>query len=90
MPARQRATSKPKAKAGKKEEGGEGEGKEEQSQEGHRELHQEQQRPARRGGVSWSPVFKRIGFFLLIICIPALLNYAALNQEMRMLLPNGT
>lgn len=89
MPQRQRASSKSKAKAtGSKQEddspaaraGGE---------EANSEEQQQQQQRARRGGVSWSPVFKRIGFFMLLFLIPALLNYAALNQEMRMLVPNG-
>ena len=89
MPARQRG-SKSKDKDGSSgkgasEEGGgsvvpgEGEGVSEGAE-----------RRRKRGGVSWTPVFKRIGIFFLIILIPALVNYAALNQEARMLLPEGT
>jgi hypothetical protein len=48
-----------------------------------------QQGRREKGGVSWSPVFKRIGVFFLVISIPALVNYAALNQEARMLVPTG-
>lgn len=45
----------------------------------------------RRGSkVKWSPVFKKICYVSLIFIIPAILNYAALNQETRMLVPKGT
>lgn len=88
MPARQRG-SKSKGKdspsgKGASDDGdgslaaGEGEG-----------VSEEVQRRRKRGEVSWTPVFKRIGIFFLIILIPALVNYAALNQEARMLLPDG-
>ena len=52
----------------------------------------EEERRRRRQGskAKWSPVFKRIGYFSLIFIIPAILNYAALNQEARMLVPKGT
>ena len=39
--------------------------------------------------VKWSPVFRRLGYFALIILIPTLLNYAALKQETRALLAKG-
>lgn len=94
MPPRQRPTGKAKPKdkaAGSKKEDDRKEddspaGSEEPSSE---QQQQQQQQRTRKGGVSWAPVFKRIGFFMLIILIPALLNYAALNQETRMLVPNG-
>ena len=52
---------------------------------------QEEQEERRRRGskVKWSPVFKKIGYVSLIFIIPAILNYAALNQEARMLVPKG-
>lgn len=43
----------------------------------------------RRREVKWSPVFKKLGYVSLIFLVPAILNYAALNQEMRMLVPKG-
>lgn len=43
----------------------------------------------RRKKVKWSPVFKRLGYVFLIFLIPSILNYAALNQESRMLVPEG-
>lgn len=90
MPPRQRVASKPKAKEDTKQDakqdakqdsdnGGPREAPEEQAQQGRR----------RRGGPSWKPVFKTIGFFFLIILIPGLLNYASLKQEARMLVPTG-
>ncbi len=45
--------------------------------------------PTRERGVRWSPVFKRIGVFVLILAIPAFLNYVAVNQEARVLMPQG-
>ena len=93
MPPRQRPASKPKAGAtaaaaasteGTRRPVGGGEGPGTATgEEG------EGGRGRRKGGVSWSPVFKRIGVFLLIFLVPALLNYAALNQETRMLVPSG-
>ena len=44
----------------------------------------------RRKEVKWSPVFKRLGYVSLIFLVPAILNYAALNQDSRMLVPKGT
>lgn len=40
--------------------------------------------------VKWWPVFKRIGLFLAILAVPAFLNYVAVNQEARVLMPKGT
>lgn len=85
MPPKQRQTAgKPKAKKGSSTE-------KEESKE-HREASGgEGGAEQRRGksGVSWTPVFKRIGIFIFVLSIPTLLNYAALNQETRMLLPSG-
>ena len=39
--------------------------------------------------VKWSPVFRRMGYFALIILIPTVLNYAALKQETRALVAKG-
>ena len=84
MPPKQRqAAGKPKAKASSA-------GKEE-SKENKKASEGEGGAEQRKGksGVSWTPVFKRIGIFIFVLSIPALLNYAALNQETRMLLPSG-
>ena len=43
----------------------------------------------RESKVKWSPVFKRLGYFALILAIPAFLNYAVLNQELKALVPKG-
>lgn len=90
MPPRQRPSSKAQAKKSDS-----GRNQQEQGDTGNRTEGaglggpEGGQQRARRGGVSWSPVFKRIGVFLLIILIPTLVNYAALNQEARMLVPEG-
>ena len=39
--------------------------------------------------VKWSPVFRRMGYIALILIVPALLNYAALSQEARVLVAKG-
>lgn len=89
MPAKQRAGSKPKAKAassstqGERQDGGPVD-----SEGSNAEVEGRQQR-VKKKGVSWTPVFKRIGFFLFLFLIPGLLNYAVLNQEARMLIPEG-
>jgi len=38
---------------------------------------------------SWWTVLKTIGYFFFAILISTFLNYAVLNQESRMLLPEG-
>lgn len=43
----------------------------------------------KKTGVSWRPVCKTMGYFGLAFLIPTLLNYAVLNQESRMLVPEG-
>ena len=90
MPAKQRAGSKPKAKVASSSTRGErqDDGPVE-SERSNTEAGGGQQR-VKKKGVSWTPVFKRIGFFLLLFLIPGLLNYAVLNQEARMLIPEGT
>ena len=39
--------------------------------------------------VKWSPVFRNMGFIALLLIVPALLNYAALSQETRVLAAKG-
>ena len=46
-------------------------------------------RRRRRSKVKWSPVFKKMGYVALIFLVPSILNYAALKQESRMLVPKG-
>ena len=45
--------------------------------------------PTRRrrgsGGVKWFPVFKRLFYISLLVLVPMILNYAALNHELRVL-----
>lgn len=43
----------------------------------------------KKSKVKWSPVFRRLGYFALIIFIPTVLNYAALKQETRALVDKG-
>lgn len=43
----------------------------------------------RRRGPQWRPVFRRLGIFCVILLIPFVLNYAALNQEHKALLAQG-
>ena len=40
-------------------------------------------------GVRWFPVVKRIFYVSLLVLVPMILNYAALNHEMRVLPPKG-
>lgn len=79
---RQRASASSKPKASKVGEG-QAEGPSAPPEEPN------QERGRRKGGVSWAPLCKRLAFFLLIILIPSILNYAVLNQESRMLVPTG-
>ena len=44
----------------------------------------------RSGGVKWFPVFKRLFYVSLLVLVPMILNYAALNQEARVLPPQGS
>jgi pimeloyl-ACP methyl ester carboxylesterase len=46
-------------------------------------------RPRRIDGVKWFPVVKRLFYVSLLILVPMILNYAALNHEMRVLPPKG-
>ena len=45
-----------------------------------------QQREKKKKTVKWSPVFRRMGLFALMLLVPAFLNYAALSQETRVLI----
>lgn len=90
MPTRQRAGSKPKAKAASSSTQGEGQDGDPLDGEGPSAEAEGGQQRVKKKGVSWTPVFKRIGFFFLLFLIPGLLNYAVLNQEARMLIPAGT
>ena len=40
-------------------------------------------------GVRWFPVIKRIFYVSLLVLVPMILNYAALNHELRVLPPSG-
>jgi hypothetical protein len=87
MPPKKRSTTSSKAQTKSKSSSGE---KIPPTSE-HPAHEQDQEERRRRGSkVKWSPVFKRIGYISLIFIIPAILNYAALNQETRMLVPKGT
>ncbi len=50
---------------------------------------QGEEKKRKKKGVSWRPVCKTIGYFGLAFLIPTLLNYAVINQESRMLVPEG-
>ena len=50
---------------------------------------QPSRRRQRSGGVKWFPVFKRFFYVSLIVLVPMILNYAALNHELRVLPPQG-
>ena len=43
----------------------------------------------RSGGVRWFPVVKRLFYVSLLVLVPMILNYAALNHELRVLPPKG-
>ena len=40
-------------------------------------------------GVEWLPVFKKLFYVSLLVLVPMLLNYAALQHEHRVLIPEG-
>lgn len=40
-------------------------------------------------GVRWFPIVKRLFYISLIILVPMILNYAALNHELRVLPPKS-
>ncbi len=46
------------------------------------------ERQQKRGG-RCSSLLKKFGYFSLIIIVPTVLNYAALNQEAKALVPEG-
>ena len=46
-------------------------------------------RPRRSDGVRWFPVVKRLFYVSLLVLVPMILNYAALNHELRVLPPKG-
>ena len=48
-----------------------------------------QRRQKKKKTVKWSPVFRRMGLFALMLLVPAFLNYAALSQETRVLVAKG-
>ena len=50
---------------------------------------EEAQRRQKKKTVKWSPVFRRMGLFALMLLVPAFLNYAALSQETRVLVAKG-
>lgn len=58
------------------------------AQEGEDSAQRNKQRK-RKDGVKWFPVFKRLFFISLLVLVPMLLNYAALNHELRVLVPQG-
>ena len=58
------------------------------AQEGQEPAQRNKQRK-RKDGVKWFPVFKRLFFISLLVLVPMLLNYAALNHELRVLVPQG-
>lgn len=88
MPPKKRSTSNSKSQTKPKSSSDE---KTPSTSEQTAQGEQEEGERRRRGSkVKWSPVFKRIGYISLIFIIPAILNYAALNQEARMLVPKGT
>ena len=87
MPPKQRQSRSKEQQQQEKGKRGGGEGRGGGGKEPSSQPQDQQKR--KKDGVSWMPVFKRLGAFLLVFLIPALLNYAALNQEARMLLPKG-
>ena len=58
------------------------------AQEGEEPADQNKQRK-RKDGVKWFPVLKRLFYVSLLVLVPMLLNYAALNHELRVLVPQG-
>ena len=48
-----------------------------------------QRRQQKKRTVKWSPVFRRMGLFALMLLVPAFLNYAALSQETKVLAAKG-
>ena len=48
-----------------------------------------QRRQQKKKTVKWSPVFRRMGLFALMLLVPAFLNYAALSQETKVLVAKG-
>lgn len=48
-----------------------------------------QRRQKKKKTVKWSPVFRRMGLFALMLLVPAFLNYAALSQETKVLVAKG-
>ena len=58
------------------------------AQEGEEPADRNKQRK-RKDGVKWFPVLKRLFYVSLLVLVPMLLNYAALNHELRVLVPQG-
>lgn len=91
MPPKQRSASKAHSKAkSSSNRGGKSESSDERTPPSPEQLHVPEEGRRRERKVKWSPVFKKIGYVSLIFLVPAILNYAALNQESRMLLPKGS
>lgn len=87
MPPKQRSASGSKTHSKAKQSSSSSHaGEKEPSSSEHAQVTAEERR---RKKVKWSPVFKRIGYVALIFLVPSILNYAALNQESRMLVPKG-
>ena len=61
----------------------------EHSKSAHAMEEELRRRQKKKKEVKWSPVFKRMGYFALLFIVPAILNYAALNQERGVLIPQG-
>ena len=49
----------------------------------------QQSKQRKRRGVEWFPVFKKLFYVSLLVLVPMLLNYAALQHELRVLIPKG-
>ena len=60
------------------------------AQDGAERMHfQPSKYPKRKGGVKWFPVLKRLFYVSLLVLVPMILNYAVLNHESRVLIPQG-
>ena len=55
----------------------------------HAQITEETRQAVVKKKVKWTPVFKTIGVFALILVIPATLNYAVLNREASALILKG-
>jgi len=59
------------------------------AQEGEEPAADRNKQRKRKDGVKWFPVLKRLFYVSLLVLVPMLLNYAALNHELRVLVPQG-